>query len=89
MVYIEAMGFGVPVIASRVGAVPELVSHGRDGFLISPGDAAGLAQCVQTLHRDREHLTRVSLAALERFKEHPTWIESADRIREFLLACVG
>ncbi|NIO08698.1 MAG: glycosyltransferase, partial [Deltaproteobacteria bacterium] len=34
MVYIEAMGFGVPVIASHAGAVPELVSHGRNGFLI-------------------------------------------------------
>jgi glycosyltransferase involved in cell wall biosynthesis len=89
MVYIEAMGFGVPVIASRVGAVPELVSHGRDGFLIRPGDTAGLAQCVQDLHRDREHLARVSLAALERYREHPTWIESADRIRKFLLTCVG
>jgi len=88
MVYIEAMGFGLPVIASPVGAVPEVVAHGRNGFLIPPGDTAGLAQCVQALHRDREHLARVSLAALRRYSEHPTWIESADRIREFLLACV-
>jgi glycosyltransferase involved in cell wall biosynthesis len=89
MVYIEAMGFGLPVIASGVGAAPELVSHGREGFLISPGDAAGVSQCVEALHRDRERLARVSLAALERYREHPTWIETADRIRDFLLTCVG
>ena len=89
MVYIEAMGFGLPVIASRVGAAPELVSHGREGFLINPGDAAGLSQYVEALNRDRERLARVSLAALERYREHPTWIETADRIRDFLLTCVG
>ncbi len=84
MVYIEAMGFGVPVIAARVGAVSELVSHGRNGFLIRPGDAADLAHCVQTLHGDRERLALLSLAALQRFKEHPTWSESCQHIREFL-----
>jgi glycosyltransferase involved in cell wall biosynthesis len=86
MVYIEAMGFGLPVIASNVGAVPELIAHGRNGFLIRPGDTAGLAQCVQALHQDREHLAQVSLAALGRYREHPTWTESSERIREFLHA---
>ncbi|NIO08697.1 MAG: glycosyltransferase family 1 protein, partial [Deltaproteobacteria bacterium] len=52
-------------------------------------DTAGLAQCVHALHRDREHLARVSLAALERYREHPTWVESADRIREFLHTYAG
>lgn len=88
MVYIEAMGFGLPVIASNVGAVPELITPGRDGFLIRPGDTAGLAQCIHTLHRDREHLAQVSLAALQRYREHPTWTESSERIREFLRTCV-
>ena len=88
MVYVEAMGFGLPVIASNVGAVPELISHGRDGFLIRAGDTAGVAHCVQTLHRDREYLAQVSLAALERYREHPTWTESCERIREFLRTLV-
>ena len=84
MVYVEAMGFGLPVIASNIGAVPELVSHGRDGFLIRPGDTASLADCVQTLHRDREYLAQVSLAALERHREHSTWTQSCEHIRKFL-----
>jgi glycosyltransferase involved in cell wall biosynthesis len=84
MVYIEAMGFGLPAIASHVGAVPELITHGRNGFLIPSGDAIGLAQWVESLHRDREYLARLSLAALERYREHPTWTESCERIWEFL-----
>ncbi|NIS63150.1 MAG: glycosyltransferase, partial [Proteobacteria bacterium] len=34
IVYIEAMGFGLPIVASSVGAVPELITPGREGFLI-------------------------------------------------------
>jgi glycosyltransferase involved in cell wall biosynthesis len=89
IVFIEAMGFGLPVVASDVGAAPELISPGRDGFLIRPGDTAGLAQCVEKLHGDREHLSRLGLAALERYSRHPTWTESSQRIRQFLHTSIG
>ena len=37
MVILEAVSFGLPIIASRVYAVPEMVIDGRNGFLIAPG----------------------------------------------------
>jgi hypothetical protein len=37
------------------------------------------------LASDREQLARLSVAALERFRAHPTWAQSAARLREFLL----
>ena len=40
---LEAMRAGVPVVASRVGGVAEIVEHGRTGILVTPGDAQGLA----------------------------------------------
>lgn len=46
---IEAMMVGLPVVATQVGGVPELVEHGRTGFLIPPGDPQALAQAVQSL----------------------------------------
>jgi glycosyltransferase involved in cell wall biosynthesis len=42
MALIEAMSFGVPCVATRVGAVDELVEHGVNGYLIQPGDVEGL-----------------------------------------------
>ena len=42
--YLEAMGFGLPVIASSAGGAHELITQGEHGFLVAPGDAATLAQ---------------------------------------------
>lgn len=46
-VIIEALASGRPVVASRVGGIPEIVSDGRNGFLIESGDAAQLAARLQ------------------------------------------
>lgn len=44
---IEAMACGVPVIGSRIGALPEYIEDGKNGFLFEPGDAEQLAECVR------------------------------------------
>jgi glycosyltransferase involved in cell wall biosynthesis len=46
---IEGMDAGVPVIASRVGGLPEVVEEGRTGILVPPGDATALAQAIAGL----------------------------------------
>jgi glycosyltransferase involved in cell wall biosynthesis len=45
----EAMACGVPVVATRVGGVPDLVAHGHTGWLVSPGNFEGIAQQVASL----------------------------------------
>ena len=40
---LEAMAQGVPVVSTRVGGVPDLVDHGRNGLLVESGDAAMLS----------------------------------------------
>jgi glycosyltransferase involved in cell wall biosynthesis len=82
--YLEAMGFGVPVIASTAGAARELITHTEHGFLVAPGDATTLAQHLHTLQHDRDCLRRMSLAAYQRAQLHPTWGETAGRVRELL-----
>jgi glycosyltransferase involved in cell wall biosynthesis len=82
--YLEAMGFGLPVIASTAGAARELITHTKQGFLVDPGDATTLAQHIHTLQQDRDCLRRMSLAAYQRAQLHPTWAESAGRVRELL-----
>ena len=51
-VILEAMSVGVPVIASRVAAIPEMVEHGRTGFLVDPGDPGQIADCLQEMLSD-------------------------------------
>lgn len=86
--YLEAMGCGVPVIASTAGAAHELITHGEHGFLVAPGDAVTLAQHLLRLHHDRACLRHMSLAAYRRAQMHPTWSESAERVRELLQTLV-
>jgi glycosyltransferase involved in cell wall biosynthesis len=62
---IEAAAYGLGVIASRIGGLPELVREGRTGLLFEPGDAAGLAATMQGLLDGRlvlHDLTRESRA---------------------------
>ncbi len=49
---LEAMVAGRPVVAVRVGGVPELVRDGENGFVVEPGDAGGLASAVSRLLAD-------------------------------------
>jgi glycosyltransferase involved in cell wall biosynthesis len=84
IVYLEGMGFGLPALATTVGAAGEIITHGRDGFLVPPGDSAALAGCIQRLTEDRELLLAMSLAAYRRFLAHPSWEASMARAVDFL-----
>jgi glycosyltransferase involved in cell wall biosynthesis len=48
-VILEGMLLGKPVVATAAGGVPELIDDGRTGFLVPPGDAAALAQCLRRI----------------------------------------
>ena len=82
--YLEAMGCGLPVIATSAGGAHEIVSHGEVGFLTPPGDANMLARYLRQINQERGQLLEMSLAAYKRISRHPTWDESFGRIRDFL-----
>jgi glycosyltransferase involved in cell wall biosynthesis len=47
MAALEAMARGVPVAAASVGALPDVIAHGVDGFLFPAGDSSGAVRCVR------------------------------------------
>jgi glycosyltransferase involved in cell wall biosynthesis len=49
IVLLEAMAYGRPVVASRIGGMTDVVADGETGFLVTPGDADGLRQAIQRL----------------------------------------
>lgn len=67
---IEAMAAGVPVVATRVGGVPELVEHDRTGLLVEPGDAHALASSLCELLRDPRRARALGDAGRERARRH-------------------
>jgi len=60
---LEAMACGVPAIATRVGGVPELIDHGRNGMLFEIGDVAAMAEAAIALLSDPARLQQMSQAA--------------------------
>ena len=61
--FIEAHAHGLPVVATRVGALPELVSEGETGYLVDVGDVNGLAERLTGMLGDPETLRRLGTNA--------------------------
>lgn len=65
MALLEAMSLGLPVIATPVGGVPEIVTHEVDGLLVPPGDVPALAAAIMRLMSDPQLRERLGRAARE------------------------
>ena len=60
---------GVPVLATRVSAIPEIVEDGRTGLLVDPGEPEAMAQCMVKLLGDEKLRQRIITAARQRVRE--------------------
>ena len=76
LVILEAMQAGIPVVATRVGGVPEVVMEGRTGLLVDPDDPAALAAALRELLDDPRRCEEMGTEAKRRLRDHFT----ADRM---------
>ncbi len=89
---IEALAAGRPVVATRVGGVPDVIREGEDGFLVEPGDVDALAERLARLAADPELRERLGTAG--RARVIPRYsverlVDDIDLLYRSLLASAG
>jgi len=80
-VLLEAMAAGLPIVATNVMGLPEIIKDGENGFLVEPKDPEGIAEKVLQLLGDDGLRQRVSKNNQERVKAH-SWEGVIDRLEE-------
>jgi len=88
IVFLEALAHGLPVVATRVGALPEFVSEGETGYLVEVGDVDALAARLTALVADPERCRRFGLAAREAGATY-SWSRTAEAVRRHIETVVG
>jgi glycosyltransferase involved in cell wall biosynthesis len=89
---IEALASGLPVVATRVGGVPDVVRDGEDGFLVEPGAVGELAERLATLAADPELRRRLGEAGRARVLPRyavQRLLDDVDRLYRDLLQAKG
>ena len=83
VVVLEAMAAGLPVVATRVGGVPEAVEEGKSGLLVPPEDPAALAEGIRTVLADPELRVRFGAAGRERAARFDWSVVAAEYVQLF------
>ena len=81
---IEYLTAGLPVVASDLGDMAELVAHGQTGLLVAPGDTRALAHALTELHADPRQRARFGARARRRAETRHGWEVSAQRVEGFI-----
>jgi glycosyltransferase involved in cell wall biosynthesis len=91
-VILEAMAMEKPIVASRVGGIPDLIDHGLNGLLVRPGDARGLADALERLLSDNGLAKKLGREGRKRIKDQfsaDVMVQSIEKLYRELLARKG
>jgi glycosyltransferase involved in cell wall biosynthesis len=82
MVLLEAMALGVPIVATRVGGIPEILEDGREAMLVPAQDPEAIARAIAVLAEACELRTRFARSAQSRAEGQFSIEVSATSMRE-------
>lgn len=83
-VFLEAMAAGLPVIATNVGGIPDIVSHGEDGLLVDAENPRAVAESIMLLREDSSLRQKLIENGLEKVATKYTWDNIARQMDEVL-----
>lgn len=86
---LEALGFGLPVLAANFGAAPDLIRDGETGFLVPPQSPEAVAGAIGRWLKEPPLVARMGRDARARYDQHPTWADGGAISRAFLEASAG
>ena len=83
IINLEAMACGAPVVASRVGGIPEVVTHGENGLLFEPGDLSAMSSAIASVMDDSSLRKRLVDAGRRTVEERFSWSAIARKTMDF------
>jgi glycosyltransferase involved in cell wall biosynthesis len=87
IVLAEAASHGLAIVATRAGAIPEVVRDGRESVLVPPRNLLALGNALHSVVTDARRRERMQRAAFERAGELPTWAETCASFARALDLC--
>jgi len=81
-VILEAMAMGKPIVATNIGGNPDLVVHGQNGFLVSPGNVESLADAIETLILNADLRVKMGCESSDMIRERFDWNVIAPHIEK-------
>ena len=84
IVYAEALGFGLPCLATNNGGAKEVIRDGREGYLVPHANPLVLQTHLKNLIEDRTLLEKLSLQSLRRYDELTAWSDTQEQVKNFL-----
>lgn len=87
LVNLEAMAYGLPIITTDEGGIPDVVKDGENGLICKQRDAISLANCIKILIKDKDLRARMGLDGMKKYQEKYTISVFEKRIKDILESC--
>ena len=89
IVFVEAMAYALPIVATQIGAISDMVHQGKNGFLVEPGDVNSLAQALDELLQSEEKRRDFGRQSWKLSQERYNWQAVGKLLRNTILKNLG